>query len=360
MRQIKICVALLIIGCVTVSSGTAVADGENFDAGPYLHAQRLIDIGGRRLNLYCLGNGSLTVVLDAGLGGTTFDWYKVQKKISRQVRVCSYDRAGMGFSDGTASERDPLAVVRDLHALLRAAGFRPPYVLVGHSIAGLYEPLYADLYPTEVAGLVLVDPSRPYERSRFASVAPDYVKTADSYYERFFARCEPKVLHRSATVAELEDCGFSPAAVDRKACAREGAAQCAIDKVALAQAQNPLYWRDLKSEHVTGNSILGSDEVQHAQRFYGAMPLIVLTADDGSDHTLGYPPNHIPKAQFAAEWRVFKAMHDQLAKYSTLGVNLVIHHTSHNIQVDQPTAIISAIDSVVEQARRYEHGVRGH
>jgi pimeloyl-ACP methyl ester carboxylesterase len=126
------------------------------------------------MNIYCSGAGSPTVILDSGLGADTTDWRLVQSPIARRTRVCSYDRAGMGFSDPTTSSRAAGAVVGDLHAVLRSAAIAPPYVLVGHSIAGLYARLYTDRYPGEVVGLVLVDPSTEYDDQEFRKVAPAY------------------------------------------------------------------------------------------------------------------------------------------------------------------------------------------
>jgi pimeloyl-ACP methyl ester carboxylesterase len=112
---------LLIAALIGLSLTAASAEQPVFDPSPYLHAQRLIDIGGRRLNLYCSGSGSPTVILDAGLGGTTAVWRLVQGTIAKATRVCSYDRAGMGFSDAAPLPRDAAAVVTDLHALLEKA-----------------------------------------------------------------------------------------------------------------------------------------------------------------------------------------------------------------------------------------------
>jgi len=108
-----------------------------FDQRPYESAQRLVDVGnGRRMNVYCTGTGSPTVILDAGLGGFTLVWSLVQPPVATFAHVCSYDRAGSGFSDPGPLPRTTDAIVSDLHALLRGADIAPPYVMVGHSLAG--------------------------------------------------------------------------------------------------------------------------------------------------------------------------------------------------------------------------------
>lgn len=119
----------------------------------------LIDIGGRKLHLHCTGKGTPNVILEAGASAFAIDWALVQPEIARTNRVCSYDRAGSGWSDPAPGVRTPAAVVTDLHATLAATGLKPPYIMVGASMGGIYVRLYDLTYPGEVAGLVLVDPA---------------------------------------------------------------------------------------------------------------------------------------------------------------------------------------------------------
>ena len=120
---------------------------------------RLVDIGGRRLHLYCIGRGSPTVVVENGNGGFSIDWALVQPEVAKFARVCTYDRAGYAWSDTAPANGSVAQIIDDLHLLLRTAGERPPYVLVGASIGGLYVQAYQRRYPEEVVGLVLDDPS---------------------------------------------------------------------------------------------------------------------------------------------------------------------------------------------------------
>src|SRR4051794_38164306 len=129
---------------------------------------QLVDVGGHRLHVYVQGatSGSPTVILEggAGLGSVTWGW--VQPRIAETTRVVSYDRAGVGWSDRGPEPRDGLQIARELHAALQAAGIEGPHVLVGHSFGGLYVRMFADLYPDEVVGLVLVDPTHPDQTVR--------------------------------------------------------------------------------------------------------------------------------------------------------------------------------------------------
>jgi pimeloyl-ACP methyl ester carboxylesterase len=127
------------------------------DAKLYKPTGRLIDIGGYRLHLNCAGEGGSTVVLDYGLEGAYLDWYKVQPEIARFARVCSYDRAGYGWSDSSPRVRVPSVMADELHTLLSDAGEKPPYILVGHSYGSAVAQTFAAKFPDMTAGLVLVD-----------------------------------------------------------------------------------------------------------------------------------------------------------------------------------------------------------
>src|SRR4051812_7122411 len=116
---------------------------------PAFAEHRLISIGDRRLSIDCDANPSstATVLLLAGGGRTAKDWSKVQPAVSKFARVCSYDRAGLGESEKTAKPQSAAEIVDDLHALLEAAGEKPPYVLVGHSVAGIYCRRFVTKFP---------------------------------------------------------------------------------------------------------------------------------------------------------------------------------------------------------------------
>jgi len=115
---------------------------------------RLVDIGGRKLHLNCTGSGSPTVVLVAGGSAFAIDWTLVQAPLANSTRVCSYDRAGLGWSDDGPADETVEQTVGDLHALLQRAGEHGPYVLVGASIGGIFIRAYQRAFPSDVAALV--------------------------------------------------------------------------------------------------------------------------------------------------------------------------------------------------------------
>src|SRR5829696_7989530 len=123
----------------------------------------LVDIGGRSLHLQCQGEGSPTVILEAGLDSAVEVWSSLLPEISTMTRVCAYDRANLGASDSAETPRTGQDVAADLHALLTTAKVPGPYVLVAASYGGIYDRLFAHTYPDEVAGLVLLDPTHEDE-----------------------------------------------------------------------------------------------------------------------------------------------------------------------------------------------------
>ena len=142
---------------------------------PVSAQQRLVSVGDRRISIDCQGTRGAqpTIVLMAGGGRTAQDWDKVQPTIAREARVCSYDRAGLGASDKTVTPQSAADIVNDLRALLTAAGETSPYVLVAHSMAGLYARLFESRFPRDIAALVFVDSSHEEQFLRLRQLAPD-------------------------------------------------------------------------------------------------------------------------------------------------------------------------------------------
>jgi len=118
------------------------------------------------MHINCVGEGSPTVILEAANLGMSAHWVKVQQQLTKTTRVCAYDRAGMGWSEGGPEPRDAKRISSELHTLLGGADTEGPYVLVGHSYGGLYARMYAARYPKQVAGVALVDSSHPEQFTR--------------------------------------------------------------------------------------------------------------------------------------------------------------------------------------------------
>lgn len=130
----------------------------------------LINVDGHRIQLECRGTGSPTVVMDSGLSMTMETWGRVPADVGGFTRVCTYNRAGLGYSDAGPKPRTSEAIVNELDALLVKADITGPYVLVGHSVGGLNVRLYASEHPDKVAGMVLIDPSSENEYQLLAAL----------------------------------------------------------------------------------------------------------------------------------------------------------------------------------------------
>ena len=139
----------------------------------------LIDVGGFKMHIHCMGEGSPTVILETLSGGTSSYWGWVQPEVAKTTRVCAYDRAGRGWSEPDPEPMTLGRTVRNLDTLLTNARIEGPYLLVGHSIGGIYVRQFAAEYPNEVAGMVLVDASHPQQFERY----PDMLKEAENYLQ---------------------------------------------------------------------------------------------------------------------------------------------------------------------------------
>ena len=160
----------------TSDSIVAPAQTAVWDTTVLGYGEAIVDVGGHRLSVGCAGTGSPTVIIEAGAGGSKGSWRYVQHLLAAETRACAYSRAGLGKSDQPPPEdvlvegllgenhlqvTTPQSTIDDLSALLEAAQIGPPYVLVGHSLGGIYIRLFADQYPDLVAGMVFLDSTHP-------------------------------------------------------------------------------------------------------------------------------------------------------------------------------------------------------
>ena len=173
MRILVVLGALLVVAALSGATYQWLATRKELAATP--PPGRLVDIGGYRLHLWCTGDGAPAVILDTGLGGSSAGWGFVQPEVARFTRVCSYDRAGMGYSDPGPSPRTARRIASELAELLARSGIAGPVVLVGASIAGFNVRVFASDHPERAAGLVLVDASHEddaHEVPRMARFVP--------------------------------------------------------------------------------------------------------------------------------------------------------------------------------------------
>jgi pimeloyl-ACP methyl ester carboxylesterase len=163
IKWIGILIAAIII--LGISFQTIASE---IDRRSYMPPGDMIDVDGHQMHLYCTGEGSPTIILEAGAYSFSPQWYWVQQQLEPNHRVCSYDRAGNGWSEPVEGMRDGLTLVRELHSLLQQADIEGPFVMVGHSLGGVLATIYAAEYPDDVLGLVVVDSAVPRRWADYA------------------------------------------------------------------------------------------------------------------------------------------------------------------------------------------------
>jgi pimeloyl-ACP methyl ester carboxylesterase len=166
----KLLVFVVLVAAALAGAAFYESKLEERDAKSFTAAGKLVDVGGRKLHVLCAGQGAPTVVFESSGLSPALEWEKLVAEVGKKQRACAYDRAGMGWSDPVDGERAITELVADTRAALTAAGEKPPYVLVGHSIGGALVRQYVASHPDEVRGLVLVDVATKYVMERWPKV----------------------------------------------------------------------------------------------------------------------------------------------------------------------------------------------
>lgn len=301
---------------------------------------RLVSVGDHRLHIFETGGGSPTVVLDAALGGSCLSWALVQPEVARFARVCSYDRAGMGWSDGGPEPRTALRTAEELHALLTNGGVPGPYVLVGHSFGGFTARIYAAKYPDEVAGLVLID-------------VPDAREWLSNPEQKRRARVGGILSRRGALVARL---GIARLVAHLAATGSIGAARSGAYVISTGALRGHI-------DYILAPLMRVAPELRPVLRMFwthpkfyealaGQMEAISQTAEQVA-HTGGHGDIPIVVLSASNVDAVHFAAQEQMARLSRRGKHLVATRSGHWIQLDQPELVIEAIRQVVEQVRAW-------
>jgi pimeloyl-ACP methyl ester carboxylesterase len=294
---------------------------------------RAIDIGGRALNLYCSGEGSPAVILESGGNAPGLSWALVQPKIAEFTRTCWYDRAGVGWSDPPASPRTGASVASDLHEVLRRAGEAPPYVMVGASVGGEYVRIYAARYPSDVAGVVLVDSTHPDQREPAFALSPAN-------------RVPPRIRHIICMALPMMSRFGMLRFIASRMKPRDTLAKLEAQPKALqTDAEQACAATD--AGRVTSTVGGGNPDLDNAARHAGRLgdrPLVVLTAGKY------WAPDGMEKEaeQYHEVW--VHQLQASLAQLSTRGRQVVVD-AHHGIAGEAPEAVVSAVRQVVEEVR---------
>jgi pimeloyl-ACP methyl ester carboxylesterase len=278
---------------------------EAADARAYPPPGQMVDVGGYRLHLNCTGSGSPTVVIDTGWGDASAGWGWVQPEVAKTTRICTYDRAGMGWSEASPQPRTAREFAKELHTLLVNAHEAGSYVLVGHSLGGYTVRVYAHDYPSEVAGLVLIDAQKlPPADAAAPQPAPKPGGTS-----------LPSLVARIGAVRLLSGLQNLPSG----------------DKQAYKALSVTPRWVQTALDEGRGMPEGGAQA--RAVTTLGALPLIVLSRGKDQD----------------ADWAASQV---GFLRLSTDSQQLFADHSGHAIQIEQPEAAVAAIVKMVEQLRQ--------
>jgi pimeloyl-ACP methyl ester carboxylesterase len=298
---------------------------------------RLVDVGGHRLHLHCTGEGRPTVVLEAPAGGSSLGWSLVQPGIARETRTCSYDRAGLGWSEPGPRPRSAARIVGELHTLLARSGEAGPYVLVGSSLGGTYLRLFAIRHPEAVAGIVFVDAAHErqfddnpgwrdeVEGTRrmlvLARIAAPLglLRLLDMPFGEGSSSWLPSPLLPAARAV-----GFRSAWVTTVADELDALDQGLAEVAAAVDATPAPAFRDL--------------------------PLVVLTRGR-------------PEGEEAKQYPHWLDLQRKLMSFSSRSVQVMVSDSGHFIQADRPQAVVDAVEGVLRELRvwqRLAHRGAGH
>ena len=275
---------------------------------------RLVDVGGHKMHLDCTGQGTPAVILESGLWDNSIVWHNIQPEIAKLTRVCSYDRAGLGYSDPRPDQvPDSRNIARNLHTLLGKAGVNPPYILVGHSLGGIHIRVYEHLYPSDVVGMILVDSRHPDEEKR---LPPEMNKIQSLLYlkSKLWGLTVPLGIPRL-----LGACGVT--------------VEC--------------HWQTIQAREAEVQAIAASaDEARHAGSL-DSLPLVVVSRDPEKGAT---PESTPPEVSHRVEEQ-WVQMQEELARLSTNGSRVVAIGSTHYVQIDRGDVVIATIQKVLDAAR---------
>lgn len=283
---------------------------------------------GISLNIDCSGQGSPTVILDTGLGVPAVGWKFVQPEVAKFTRVCSYDRAGYGWSTPGPMPRTSAEIVKELHALLAAAREKPPYILVGHSFAGLNIRLFNGTYAGEVAGMVLVDASHEDQNRKMPPALVAYSRKAAGA-EKWQTFIAPALIDLG--IARLTYNVSGPAYLPKDF--REELRYLQLQTKFLSATNSELAFFDTSADEVRATGNLGDK------------PLVVLTAGKLPDIS-SLPPGFPMKAfeDFENIWR--NDLQVREAHLSTRGYRIMVPDSDHMIPFERPDVVVTAIHGV--------------
>jgi len=282
---------------------------------------QMVDVGSHQMHLYCTGEGRPTVILESGMNDFYLSWVMVQPEIAKTTRVCSYDRAGLGWSEVSPHPRTSEVMVDELNTLLKNAEVESPYILVGHSFGGIIVRQFASKYSDDVVGIVLVDSAHEEQGVRL----PFLKETADQFVGDF---------RMLSTLSSLGLIALSPGTVPNRGLPDEAYKQyqavlATTNYFDTASAETASFYRN---KHDAPGSL-------------GDLPLVILS-HGLPDLTMNLSDSQ--QSQFEQEWA---KMQSELTGLSSNSMQIIAGKSAHYIQLDQPELVIESILELVQASQ---------
>ena len=311
------------------------------DAIKYPIPGKLVDIGGYKLHIHCSGQGKPSVILDAGGNGFSLVWTLVQPEIAKFAHVCSYDRAGMGWSEMSPLSRTSQHMVKELHDLLHNAGIATPYILVGHSLGGINMRLYANTYPDEVFGLVLVDSSHELQIKRIQELTKS---------KEIELPCDqrPAVLQRAlqwiafsylGQISGMNRLYLRSTYKDFTVNSPESIRPAYIARLLVPSSSHTMAQ---EGEHFAESL----KQLETAKNLLDDKPLIVVTRGKAVDPT---DPKELCKYLTDFNDKIWLPLQKDLVSKSTRGKQVIAEKSCHMIPYCQPEIIVAAVKEIVDE-----------
>jgi pimeloyl-ACP methyl ester carboxylesterase len=301
---------------------------------------QLVDLGGHKLHVNCMGHGSPTVVVENGQGDFSFDWILVQNKVAALTRICTYDRAGYAWSDPGPNPRTFAQLNLELREALGRLGEHGPFVLVGHSFGGPVVRAFAATYPNDVTGMVLVDAS--FEGQRVGIGGKATMRLGEDAKGKSIPEPHEEMRESDKPVANATGASSQ---LQEPLDAMYNVLPAADQKLQLWARALPEIDDTERNQREWAGEYFAKWRAAPQAGTLGAIPLIVLTrAEGGYDDSLD-----IPAAQLEKERQEGQA---KLAQLSTNSRQIMVH-SGHNMELEAPAEVSAAIRLVVEAVRRH-------